>query len=114
MRNTAKELESNPGMKGLNTLILFMILIYIDTVALASRLDGFPLAIVIAGGFMRETGTSITEYLQFDQASWTDLQLQSNPERQYQQGNMLQTWKVSYSEAGRERSETVTVPCSFR
>ncbi|KAJ5389767.1 uncharacterized protein N7496_000835 [Penicillium cataractarum] len=84
MEHTAKELESNP-----------------DTVALASRLDGLPLAIVIAGAFMRETGTSITEYLQYYQASWSDLQLQSNPERQYQQGNMLQTWMISYREIQR-------------
>ncbi|KAH1419519.1 hypothetical protein KXX32_008710, partial [Aspergillus fumigatus] len=81
MNTTAKELESNP-----------------DTVALASRLDGLPMAIVIAGAFMRETGTSITEYLQYYTTSWSDLQLHSNPERQYQQGNMLQTWMISYRE----------------
>jgi hypothetical protein len=56
-----------------------------------SRLGGLPLAIVIAGAFMRQTGTSITEYLQYYTESWSDLQLQSNPERQYQQDNMLQT-----------------------
>jgi hypothetical protein len=71
---------------------------YIDTLALASRLDGLPLAIVIAGAFMRETGTSINEYLQYYRKSWSDLQLQSNPERQYQRGNMLQTWMISYNE----------------
>jgi hypothetical protein len=98
MNTTAKELESNPGIKELNTQGLFMILICTDTVALASRLDGLPLAIVIAGAFMRETGTSITEYLQYYKASWSDLQLHSNPERQYQQGNMLQTWMISYRE----------------
>ncbi|OQD61046.1 hypothetical protein PENPOL_c019G04134, partial [Penicillium polonicum] len=79
MKNTAKELERNP-----------------DTVALASRLDGLPLAIVIAGAFIRETGTDITEYLQYYTESWSELQLQSNPERQYQQGNLLQTWMISY------------------
>jgi tetratricopeptide (TPR) repeat protein len=98
MNTTAKELESNPGIKELNTKGLFMILICTDTVALASRLDGLPMAIVIAGAFMRETGTSITEYLQYYKASWSDLQLHSNPERQYQQGNMLQTWMISYRE----------------
>ncbi|KAJ5413807.1 hypothetical protein N7509_000434 [Penicillium cosmopolitanum] len=81
MTNIAKELESNR-----------------DTVALASRLDGLPLAIVIAGAFMRETGTSITEYLEYYRVSWSELQLQSNPERQYQQGNMLKTWMISYRE----------------
>ncbi|KAJ5661394.1 uncharacterized protein N7477_009010 [Penicillium maclennaniae] len=80
-RDTVSELESNP-----------------DTHALASRLDGLPLAIVIAGAFMRETGTSATEYLQYYQESWSELQLQSNPERQYQQGNLLQTWMISYYE----------------
>jgi hypothetical protein len=48
--------------------------------------------------FMRETGTGITEYLQYYQETWSALQLQSNPERQYQQGNLLQTWKISYDE----------------
>ncbi|KAJ5625973.1 protein kinase subdomain-containing protein [Penicillium lagena] len=80
-KSTAGELASNP-----------------ETLALANRLDGLPLAIAIAGAFMRETGTSITEYLQYYQESWSDLQLQSNPERQYQQGNMLQTWMISYHE----------------
>ncbi|KAF3012728.1 hypothetical protein E8E15_001973 [Penicillium rubens] len=80
-RNTTSKLDSNP-----------------DVLALANRLYGLPLAIVIAGAFMRETGTSITEYLQHYQESWSELQLQSNPGRQYQQGNMLQTWMISYLE----------------
>ncbi|CAI7640791.1 unnamed protein product, partial [Penicillium viridicatum] len=69
-----------------------------DVLALANRLYGLPLAIVLAGAFMRETGTNITEYLQFYQESWSELQLQSDPGRQYQQGNMLQTWMISYLE----------------
>jgi hypothetical protein len=75
-----------------------MILIHLDILVLANRLDGLPLAIVIAGAFMRETGTSITEYLQYYQESWFDVQSQSSPGRQYQQGNMLQTWMISYHE----------------
>ncbi|KAJ6016957.1 hypothetical protein N7451_000336 [Penicillium sp. IBT 35674x] len=69
-----------------------------DTLALAERLDGLPLAIVIAAAFMRETGTSITQYLEYYQQSWSDLQSQSSPGRQYQQGNILQTWMISYHE----------------
>jgi hypothetical protein len=73
-------------------------LIYVDVLVLASRLDGLPLAIVMAGSFMRETGTSITEFLQYYQEAWFDLHLQSSPGRHYQQGNILQTWMISYQE----------------
>ena len=65
---------------------------------LASRLGGLPLATIIAGTFMRETGTNATEYLRYYQESWFELQLQSNPGRHYQQGNILQTWMISYYE----------------
>ncbi|KAJ5556315.1 hypothetical protein N7494_000230 [Penicillium frequentans] len=80
-RNTTSKLDSNP-----------------DILTLTDRLGGLPLAIIIAGAFMRETGTSITEYLEYYQESWSELQLQSNPGRQYQQGNILQTWMISYLE----------------
>ncbi|KAB8202234.1 hypothetical protein BDV34DRAFT_157380 [Aspergillus parasiticus] len=79
--SAVNDLESNP-----------------DTIALAKRLDGLPLAVVIAGAFMRQTGTGISEYLQYYQESWSDLQQRSKAERQYQQGNMLQTWIISYRE----------------
>ncbi|KAJ5240408.1 uncharacterized protein N7469_001999 [Penicillium citrinum] len=78
---TVKDIESDP-----------------DVVALTNRLDGLPLALVIAGAFMRETGSSIAEYLQYYQESWSELQSQSYPGRQYQQGNILQTWMISYRE----------------
>ncbi|CAG8293488.1 unnamed protein product, partial [Penicillium salamii] len=83
-RNSTNKFDSNP-----------------DVLTLTNRLDGLPLAIVIAGAFMRETGTSIKEYLEFYRESWSELQLQSNPGRQYQQGNILQTWMISYLEIQR-------------
>ncbi|KAJ5195474.1 uncharacterized protein N7498_008912 [Penicillium cinerascens] len=43
------------------------------TVALINRLDGLPLAVVIAAAFMRQTGTSITEYVQYYQQSCHNL-----------------------------------------
>ena len=66
-----------------NAQVFFMILIHVDVIALANHLDGLPLAIVVTGSFMRETRTSFTEYLQYYQESWSDLQPQSNPERHY-------------------------------
>ncbi|KAE8553941.1 hypothetical protein EYB25_002479 [Talaromyces marneffei] len=69
-----------------------------DTNDLIDRLGGLPLAITIAGAFMRETGTSIREYLQYYQKSWHALQLRARPTRHYQQGNLLQTWLISYNE----------------
>ena len=55
-----------------NAQVFFMILIHVDVIALANRLYGLPLAIVVAGSFMRETRTSITEYLQYYQESWPE------------------------------------------
>ncbi|KAL2811480.1 hypothetical protein BJX63DRAFT_433329 [Aspergillus granulosus] len=65
---------------------------------LVNLLDGLSLAIVIAGAFMRQTGTNFKEYLELYQTSWVDLQSQSRPTRHYPQGNMVQTWMITYQE----------------
>ncbi|KAL4971144.1 hypothetical protein BDW66DRAFT_155969 [Aspergillus desertorum] len=69
-----------------------------DLMNLASLLDGLSLAIVIAGAFMRQTGTTFKEYWELYRTSWFDLQSQSAPTRQYQQGNIVQTWIITYKE----------------
>ncbi|KUL91264.1 hypothetical protein ZTR_01469 [Talaromyces verruculosus] len=69
-----------------------------DVIDLINRLGGLPLAITIAGSFMRETGTDFREYLRYYQESWHDLQSDAKPGRHYRQGNILQTWSVSYDE----------------
>ncbi|RDH27541.1 hypothetical protein BDQ94DRAFT_175542 [Aspergillus welwitschiae] len=69
-----------------------------DITELAGLLDGLSLAIVIAGAFMRQTGTNAKEYLELYRTSWSDLRSQSGPTRHYQQGNMVQTWMVTYQE----------------
>ncbi|KAJ0413077.1 Tetratricopeptide repeat-domain-containing protein [Aspergillus carlsbadensis] len=68
------------------------------TITLVNQLDGLSLAIVLAGAFMRETGTSVKEYLRFYQSAWSKLQSQAAPTRQYQQGNILETWMITYQE----------------
>lgn len=72
---------------------------------LLNRLGGLPLAITIAGSFMRETGTDISEYLEYYQTSWHDLQSDARPGRHYQQGNILQTWSVSYDAVRKRDSD---------
>ncbi|KAL4804186.1 hypothetical protein BDV18DRAFT_36312 [Aspergillus unguis] len=72
-----------------------------DVSDLAGLLDGLPLAIVIAGDYMRKTGTTVKEYLELYRSSWFDLQSRSRPTRHYQQGNMVQTWMVTYQEIQR-------------
>ncbi|KAL4975282.1 hypothetical protein BDW66DRAFT_167301 [Aspergillus desertorum] len=69
-----------------------------DLADLASLLDGLSLAIVIAGAFLRQTGTTVKEYLELYHTSWFDLQSQSAPTRQYRQGNIVQTWIITYEE----------------
>ena len=93
-----EELESNSGTEVLDTKILYVILTYIDFMTLVNHLYGLPLAIVIAGSFIRETGTSFTEYLRHYQESWSDLQLQSSFRQQNQHDNLLQTFMTSYRE----------------
>ncbi|KAL4922973.1 Pfs, NB-ARC and TPR domain protein [Aspergillus undulatus] len=69
-----------------------------DIADLARLLDGLSLAVVIAGAYMRQTGTTVKEYLKLYRTSWFELQSRSAPTRHYQQGNMVQTWMITYKE----------------
>ncbi|KAL4985113.1 hypothetical protein BDW68DRAFT_189921 [Aspergillus falconensis] len=75
-----------------------------DITDLTNKLDGLSLAIVIAGAFMSQTGTNIKEYLELYQTSWFELQSQSGTTRHYQQGNIVQTWMITYQELQRRDS----------
>ncbi|KAG2026624.1 hypothetical protein GB937_001409 [Aspergillus fischeri] len=70
----------------------------VDIIPIVDRLDGLSLAIVLAGAFMRETGTSCKEYLKLYKETWSDLQSQATPTRHYWQGNILETWMITYQE----------------
>ncbi|CAG8934788.1 unnamed protein product [Penicillium salamii] len=65
---------------------------------LLSKLDGLPLAIVIAGSFMRGTGMALPKYLRYWEESWYSLQTGSEPYRGYDHGNLITTWTISYNE----------------
>ena len=64
--------------------------------SLMTKLDGLPLAIVQAGGYMRETGTSCQTYLRLYNTSWSELQANVPRLRDYQNGSVQTTWHISY------------------
>lgn len=73
---------------------------------LVERLGCLPLAVVQAGRYMRETGTTnCTEYLQLYKTSWLDLQRENPQLRDYDNGNVQTTWMISYHTV-RQRDET--------
>jgi tetratricopeptide (TPR) repeat protein len=65
---------------------------------LAKRLDGLPLALVIAGSYMRQTGIGPSKYLELYYQSWGNLQKGAQPHRYYSNGNLVGTWMISYLE----------------
>ncbi|KAL4961772.1 uncharacterized protein BDV14DRAFT_119957 [Aspergillus stella-maris] len=80
-----------------------------DLLKLVEHLDGLPLATTLAGSFIRETGTSFSKYLQYYSESWINLQKQSTPSGDYEGGNILQTWLVSYHELQKRDPEAAEV-----
>ncbi|KAL2828076.1 hypothetical protein BJY01DRAFT_241007 [Aspergillus pseudoustus] len=66
--------------------------------ALISRLDGLPLAITIAGSYIRQSGVSVAQYLRFYTESWEDLMVQTPQSQYYAHGNLLTTWLITYNE----------------
>ncbi|EAW08788.1 F-box domain protein [Aspergillus clavatus NRRL 1] len=65
---------------------------------LAYRLDGLPLAIVLAGSYIGRTGMSYEKYLNHYDQAWCDLQAVAPRHREYSNGNMLTVWNISYNE----------------
>ena len=65
-------------------------------------LDGLPLAIAQAGAFIRETNSSISEYVQFYKESWKDLMEPDNgsetPLEDYPNRSIYTTWTLSYNQ----------------
>ncbi|KAL3444390.1 hypothetical protein BJX65DRAFT_310973 [Aspergillus insuetus] len=65
--------------------------------ALASRLDGLPLAITIAGSYIRQSGITFSKYLEYYGSSWSELMSRSDPPHFYFQGNIMTTWLLTYN-----------------
>ncbi|KAH0541264.1 hypothetical protein FGG08_004269 [Glutinoglossum americanum] len=69
-----------------------------DAMELTTRLDGLPLAIVMAGSYISLRGTSVSKYLQLYRESWRDLQRTTRPRHHYPNGTIETTWTISYEE----------------
>ncbi|KAL2797415.1 hypothetical protein BJX66DRAFT_348560 [Aspergillus keveii] len=63
--------------------------------ALASRIDGLPLAITIAGSYIRQSGIT----------SWAELMSRSDPRHFYFQGNIMTTWLLTYNKIEQQRPD---------
>src|SRR5215471_12853723 len=73
----------------------------VDTGDLIKRLEGLPLAIVLAGSYISQTGMNVSKYLQLYLQSWRDLQSGARPLRHYLNGTIETTWIISYKEIKR-------------
>lgn len=67
-----------------------------DLKKLATRLGCLPLALVQAGKYIRETGTSCPKYLELYEISWSRLLAEVPYLRDYANGSIQTTWIISY------------------
>ena len=63
---------------------------------LIKRLGCLPLALVQAGKYMRESGTSCLKYLELYESSWVRLVAEVPQLRDYENGSIQTTWTISY------------------
>jgi len=77
----------------------------LDAVALARRLEGLPLALVIAGSCIRSI--TITKYLELYNNSWNDLHEILGIRRDYPGQTIVTTWMISYDELKRKDASAV-------
>ena len=78
-------LRSDPGIKDL-----------------LRELDGLPLALATAGGYLGLTGVSVSEYLENYKTSWLELQRTSPALLSYEDRTMISTWNLSYTHIRKE------------
>ncbi|KAL4945779.1 hypothetical protein BDV06DRAFT_219022 [Aspergillus oleicola] len=71
---------------------------------LAHCLDGLPLAISIAGSYIRQTGMSASQYLRYYKASWQELMARSTPLPHYPHENLLTTWIITLEKLQKSHS----------
>ncbi|KAL2855615.1 purine and uridine phosphorylase [Aspergillus pseudodeflectus] len=78
-----------------------------DVYSLASQLDGLPLALTMAGSYIRQSGITISQYLRYYTESWHELMEQTQQPQCYLQGNLLTTWSVTYTQIHKTHPSSV-------
>lgn len=77
------------------------------------RVGGLPLALAQAASYMRETGTSITEYLRFYNTVWEDLMKDEarsgSGVREYGNRSVYTTWTVSFEYVKRKNEDAANM-----
>ena len=95
-REAEDDVKIDPGSSPFPYYCRIGLILPIEIDELGCRLDGLPLAITLAGSYMRQTGMSVGQYLKHYQTSWSKLMAYSTPSRHYPSGNILTTWTVNY------------------
>lgn len=73
-----------------------------DCTNLLEELDGLPLALVISGVFMHQTGASVSSYLDLYKGAWQSLIKSLGNPANYQDRRLETTWLVTYDKIGRQ------------
>lgn len=78
-----------------------------------NRVGALPLALAQAASYMRETGTSVTEYLDFYNTAWDDLMKhEARPEsklREYGNRSVQTTWNISFESVKRKNEDAANM-----
>ena len=76
-----------------------------DAVTLVRRLEGLPLALVIAGSYI--SSITVTKYLELYNNSWNNLHETMGIRPDYPELTIVTTWMISYDELKRKDVNTV-------
>jgi hypothetical protein len=63
--------------------------------ALAQRLDGFPLALATAGAYLDQVAVSVADYLRLYDTSWRELHAGDVGPESYEDWTLYSTWRIS-------------------
>ncbi|RFU33666.1 hypothetical protein B7463_g2681, partial [Scytalidium lignicola] len=67
-----------------------------NAIALATKLDGLPLALSTAGTYLEHMTMSFSEYLRLYEESWLKLQMTSPLLNSYEDRSLYTTWQVTF------------------